>query len=227
VRELAAAALVAAAVVVAAAGCGSVARTPDAVNLDRGRELFVQGQGDNPACGACHVLEAAGTTGTIGPSLDDSYAPLREQGFSEDTMRDVVRGQIAYPVENPATGEPGMPANLVRGEDAAAVASFVARCAGNADDEECRRLAQQEPAPGQEATEGREVFIASCGGCHVLEDAGTTGTVGPPLDGADLDAERVQQVVREGPGAMPSFADTLTDEQIQAVAEYVATQSRR
>ena len=39
-------------------------------------------------------------------------------------MTDVVRGQIAYPEEP-------MPANLVDGQDADAVAIYIARCAGN------------------------------------------------------------------------------------------------
>jgi mono/diheme cytochrome c family protein len=31
---------------------------------------------------------------------------------------------------------------------------------------------------------GRQLFVQACGGCHVLADAGTAGTVGPNLDDA-------------------------------------------
>jgi mono/diheme cytochrome c family protein len=31
---------------------------------------------------------------------------------------------------------------------------------------------------------GKELFVQACGGCHVLADAGTNGTIGPNLDDA-------------------------------------------
>lgn len=64
-----------------------------------------------------------------------------------------------------------------------------------------------------------------CGSCHVLEDAGTTGTVRPNLDDLQPDAERVAQAVRTGPGAMPSYEGQLSDEQIENVAAYVSEAS--
>jgi sulfite dehydrogenase len=60
-----------------------------------------------------------------------------------------------------------------------------------------------------------------CGSCHVLADAGTSGTVGPNLDTLQPTAARVANAMRDGPGAMPSFSDTLSDEDIDAVATYV------
>jgi mono/diheme cytochrome c family protein len=72
---------------------------------------------------------------------------------------------------------------------------------------------------------GREVFIANCGGCHMLDDAGTTGAVGPALDGAALSVDRVEEQVRNGGGGMPAFADTLSEEEITEVAAYVAAAS--
>ena len=44
------------------------------------------------------------------------------------TIRDVVRGQIAYPETENAEGQPTMPANLVTGQDAKDVSNFVAEC---------------------------------------------------------------------------------------------------
>jgi mono/diheme cytochrome c family protein len=74
-------------------------------------------------------------------------------------------------------------------------------------------------------TDGREVFVSECGTCHTLADAGTSGTTGPVLDGAGLDEATVEQQVREGGGGMPSFEGTLSDEEIAAVAAYVAAES--
>jgi mono/diheme cytochrome c family protein len=69
---------------------------------------------------------------------------------------------------------------------------------------------------------GREIFIANCGSCHTLADAGTSGTIGPDLDSLSLSVEQVEEQVRNGGGAMPAFEGQLSDEQIQEVAAYVA-----
>ena len=69
-------------------------------------------------CGSCHVLADAGTKGVIGPNLDDGFRQARADGLGEGTIRSVVRGQISYPVEEPTTGLPGMPADLVTGSAA-------------------------------------------------------------------------------------------------------------
>ncbi len=73
---------------------------------------------------------------------------------------------------------------------------------------------------------GREVFteIAQppCALCHTLEAAGATGTVGPSLDELRPERQRVITTVRDGIGVMPSFEGTLTAEQIEAVADFVA-----
>jgi mono/diheme cytochrome c family protein len=73
---------------------------------------------------------------------------------------------------------------------------------------------------------GRSVFTKiaepQCGVCHTLVDAGTTGTLGANLQELQPDAARVAQAVRNGVGVMPPYAGKLTEEQIKAVAEYVA-----
>jgi mono/diheme cytochrome c family protein len=78
---------------------------------------------------------------------------------------------------------------------------------------------------GGDAAEGRAIFVAQCGSCHTLADAGTSGTIGPVLDDAGLDETTVEQQVRAGGGAMPSFGGTLSDEEIANVSAYVAAES--
>jgi mono/diheme cytochrome c family protein len=113
----------------ASAGCGAVGHlTADDGDPVRGKSLFVE------HCNQCHVMKDAASGGKpqadIGPNLDDAFRPSRTHGFEESTIRDVVRGQIAYPEEETATGGVGMPANLVEGQEARDVADYVARCAG-------------------------------------------------------------------------------------------------
>ena len=68
---------------------------------------------------------------------------------------------------------------------------------------------------------GKELFTKGCGSCHTLADAGTTGTVGPNLDQAKPPKDLVVDRVTNGQGAMPPFKGTLSDAEIQAVADYV------
>ena len=76
---------------------------------------------------------------------------------------------------------------------------------------------------GSSATpDAKALFTDNCGSCHTLSAAGTSGTVGPNLDDVNLDAVVIEDVIREGSGTMPSFEGELTDEEISAVASYVA-----
>ena len=80
------------------------------------------------------------------------------------------------------------------------------------------------PAAGGSTAVGKEVFMtAGCVACHTLADAGSTGTVGPNLDEAKPSAELVVERVTNGMGAMPPFADQLSEEQITEVAAYVSS----
>jgi mono/diheme cytochrome c family protein len=78
--------------------------------------------------------------------------------------------------------------------------------------------------PAGDAAAGKQVFeSAGCVACHTLADAGSTGTVGPNLDDAKPPATLVVTRVTNGAGAMPSFKDKLTEQQIQDVAAYVSS----
>jgi cytochrome c6 len=76
------------------------------------------------------------------------------------------------------------------------------------------------------ADDGKQIFMQgaepSCAVCHALSDAGATGNIGPNLDELKPDAARVRRAVKEGFGNMPSFGETLTDAQIDAVSQYVS-----
>jgi cytochrome c6 len=86
-----------------------------------------------------------------------------------------------------------------------------------------------EPAPtepeagGGDPAAGKEIFLANCGTCHTLADAGTSGTVGPNLDESQPPVELVVERVTNGQGVMPSFQGTLSEQQIQDVAAYVSS----
>jgi cytochrome c6 len=92
-------------------------------------------------------------------------------------------------------------------------------------DAETETGAAPPPAGEGDPAAGREVFLgeSGCGTCHTLADAGTSGTIGPNLDESQPPPELVVERVTNGQGAMPSFADSLSEQQIQDVAAYVST----
>lgn len=76
---------------------------------------------------------------------------------------------------------------------------------------------------------GKELFskgaVPACAICHSLKDAGAEGAVGPILDELKPDGARVAKALRDGIGQMPSYRGKLSDEQIAALAAYVAKAS--
>jgi mono/diheme cytochrome c family protein len=69
---------------------------------------------------------------------------------------------------------------------------------------------------------GEAIFAsAGCGGCHTLEAAGSSGTVGPNLDESQPDFELAVDRVTNGAGAMPAFEGQLSEQEIADVAAYV------
>ena len=189
------------------AGTGGLEESGSASN---GKQLF------QDKCAGCHALADARSRGTTGPNLDDAFAGVRQQGFKEDTIRNIVADQIKYAV-------PPMPQNLVKGDDVADVAAYIASVAGT-------KGFSDEAGGGPSAvggTDGKSIFeSAGCGSCHTFAAAGTSGTVGPNLDQAKPPFELVIERVTNGKGPMPSFRDTLSNDQIRAVAEFVSSSDR-
>ena len=54
------------------AGCGTGGPTKGG-NASAGKKLFVA----DARCGSCHTLKDAGSRGTVGPNLDESFAPSK------------------------------------------------------------------------------------------------------------------------------------------------------
>ena len=227
--------LVATAFLVAGCGTGGAASAGQPPDLQNGETLF-KGAG---TCGSCHTLSAAGTTGTIGPNLDDAFAESVSEHYPQTSIENVVldqirlgSGQINAPYtssqyfvqhclpphsNSPKCLSPTMPANLVTGQDAIDVAAYVASVAGQSGFATSGGFASL-------GTDGAAIFKgAGCAGCHTLSAAGSTGTVGPNLDQLKPSESVVAHQVMVGGGKMPPFQGKLSPAQIQAVAKYVSS----
>ena len=95
---------------------------------------------------------------------------------------------------------------------------------------------EEEGGGGAAAADGETLFAeaqpTACKSCHTLAAAGATGTTGPNLDEGvpDLSEEEVRQAivdpdaeVTEGfaPGLMPRYGDSLSEEQVDALVQYL------
>jgi mono/diheme cytochrome c family protein len=85
---------------------------------EESKDLFVTN------CGSCHTLAKAGTDGVVGPNLDDTLAP---PGLPPD--EEATTERVLTAIEDGVDGR--MPADILSGEQAEEVASFVAQVAGD------------------------------------------------------------------------------------------------
>jgi mono/diheme cytochrome c family protein len=202
------------AVALPASGCGTTSADPE-----RGRVLFVE------KCGTCHAMAQAGTSGQIGPDLDDAFAAAREAGEGGDTVEGVVKAQVEYP--RPSNDDPAvsMPADIVSGQDLEDVAAYVGLYAGVPG-------AAPPKVPGGP---GAQVFAnKGCGGCHTLAAAKSGGVTGPNLDESlapDDNAAAIEKMIVD-PNAeivkgypanvMPAnFDQTLSAKEIEDLVQYL------
>ena len=87
----------------------------------RGREIFGE------KCGLCHTLAAANAVGKVGPNLD------MIQPTEALVLHTIAYGCLQNPPsgsQETCLGEGTMPADVVQGVDAADVAKFVSKVAG-------------------------------------------------------------------------------------------------
>ena len=103
-----------------------------------------------------------------------------------------------------------------------AAAMLVAGCGGGDDDSGDSGGSGKS---GGSDLDGKALFTSTCGGCHALDDAGTSGSVGPKLTGKELSVDRVRAQIETGGGAMPP--NLLEGEQADAVASYVSEASSK
>ncbi|MGI8633505.1 MAG: c-type cytochrome [Solirubrobacterales bacterium] len=206
---------VAAAAVAAAAMAGcDVAENAD---LQNGQLKFTEN------CGSCHILAHAGSSGQIGPNLDAAFKQSRADGMTSNTIEGVVERQIAHPQGDE------MPADLVTGDNAEDVATYVGQWAG---------VPGVEPEPTQQLVDaddpGAQVWAnQGCASCHGLQAAGSRASVGPDLDESLLgkDAAYIREsivrpnavvIMNYARGVMPTqYSEILSDRELDELVRFI------
>jgi len=121
-RPLALLALPALAALAVACGSADIELAKDDPNY-RGAELFVE------RCSGCHTLEAAGTQGPAVVANKREY----KDGPNFDQRKE-EKEQVLYAIRNGGYSSGPMPQNLAVGEDAQAIADFIAKYSGKDSD---------------------------------------------------------------------------------------------
>ncbi len=210
-------------------------------NLISGKVMFQK------ACGSCHTLSHASTSGTTGPNLDDAFRQDKTDGVKQTSIQGLIDSWIRYP-----NTQGVMPAGLVTGQDAQDVAAYVAAVAARPG-KDTGALAAAGGVQGTSPAAGKQVFtgVGGCGSCHTLAAAATTGTVGPNLDtdlktncatpqSKQLRGATLQECIKTAivspykylpsgykAGVMPSnFGTTLKPNEITALVNFLSTAAK-
>jgi len=187
-------AFLAALIVVLATACGTGGPVKGG-NATAGKKLFVA----EARCGSCHTLKDAGSRATVGPNLDAAFAQAKAEDYKQSSIENVVRDQIRYPTKGS-----GMPANLVKGQQADDVAAYVALCAASTDKQACPGIAAAPGGQGLYATLG-------CQGCHSLDGSKSTGPTFKGLSGSKVQLTNGKTVTADDKYLIDSIVDPDLD----------------
>jgi cytochrome c553 len=95
-----------------AGGSGRSADVKPTATEKKGKQIFRQ------TCATCHTLSAVNARGVTGPNLDE--------------IGQVTKQRVLNAIRIGGTGDKRMPAGLLSGQNAAAVATYVSKVAGQA-----------------------------------------------------------------------------------------------
>jgi mono/diheme cytochrome c family protein len=132
-----------------AGGCGDDIEVAKGDPMYRGAELFYE------RCSGCHTMEVAAAQGSRPPRSVSGGERTNGPNFN---VRRENREDVIYAIRNGGFSGAIMPANIVVGRDAEAVAAFVARYAGKSGEKGPGRDAVPKGEGGTEegAEEGAE-----------------------------------------------------------------------
>ncbi len=162
----------------------------------RGAQLFVAG------CASCHGMTAQGVS-QRGPSLVGVGAQAADFYLTTGRM------PLNAPGEEPHRGHPAYAPAQIRD-----LVAYIQSLGGPP-------IPTVDPGQGS-LPDGRELFAASCAGCHQI---GGTGGVVPGASVPSLDLAtptQIAEAIRIGPFVMPRFSDAALDQHdIDSITRYV------
>lgn len=207
-----------------------------------GKEVYA-----SAGCGACHVLADAGTTGTIGPNLDETLIAGAEKAGAElepFTLESIIEPDALVAEGFQAGIMPQNYGDQLSDQELADLTAYLVQATGGAAPSP-PPPAEPPPSAAGDPAAGKEVFDAQgCGACHTFAAAGSTGAIGPNLDtalakdaeeeGQSLEAFAKESIVdpnafvSEGfqPGIMPqAYRDQLSEQELADLVAFLTQTS--
>jgi quinohemoprotein ethanol dehydrogenase len=82
----------------------------------------------------------------------------------------------------------------------------------------CETINKEQGTGGSE-TDGSVIYQRNCSVCHGLEGERVAGT--RKLAETELNREQILNITKNGKGGMPAFKETLSEQELQAVTDFV------
>ncbi len=161
------------------------------------------------SCAQCHGIEGGGA---IGPAIGSEQ-------FLFDVSDDQIRQLIKVGVPGSRMAAYGLDyGGALTDEQIEAIVVYLRTLEENELD-----VPEWRFPLAQEGLSGNELFNLACATCHGLDLSGAEGipALGARSDASEETDARLIARIREGKDAMPSFAGSLTDAQMQLIVDYL------
>ena len=159
-------------------------------------------------------------TDTRGDTQPTDFPP-NQRGYGHNGWRDhglsITVSETAHTPQHSENAVDGKTSALITAGSVATSASVVSRM----DSANLQKDHASEPGLGYQLF--NNAAQPPCGACHSLEAAGAEGVVGPNLDELKPDAQRIRTALAQGVGAMPAYADQLTDAEVTALVKFITS----
>ena len=166
------------------------------------------------------VSRATDTRGDIQPA----DFPANQRGYGHNGWRDhglsISVSETANNSMAPEKSADGKAFALVAGS-VAGTSATPANAASRMDSTNLQKDRASEPSLGYQLF--NNAAQPPCAACHSLKAAGAKGVVGPNLDELRPDAQRIRIALTQGVGAMPAYADQLTDAEVSALVAFITS----
>ena len=157
-------------------------------------------------------------TDVNGDTQPADFAP-NQRGYGHNGWRD--HGLIITVTDCPVIGEERSDDSLTATSVAAAQRLEAEQGSGDSGAKEVQ------PNDSTQLSLGKRLFNSSaeppCGACHRLDAAGARGVIGPDLDELKPNARRIRSALAQGVGAMPAYAEQLTETEITALVDFITS----
>ena len=163
------------------------------------------------------VSRATDTHGDIQPA----DFPPNQRGYGHNGWRDHGLSISVSEAARPSQKPEDVVERRISPSVTAGTVAISAGTASRTDSPNLQKYGTSEPTLGYQLF--NNAAQPPCAACHSLKAAGARGVVGPNLDELRPTAQQIRTALAQGVGAMPAYADQLSDAEITALVEFITS----